>query len=182
MPIFLSSVWGSMGADQHCFRYIPPDPGGDPGRSCAHFYRDALLRLWRCAGTGTLTEDKLLTFVVYIYMYECMKVASYIDLQCFDPLGHVDLQAVWALGNIAGDSTECRDFVIDCNILPSLVRWVAMQCCRYSPQLLSWHLSSLTASFTGCWRNRTASPWWGTQCGLFQTCAEGRTRLQISPR
>lgn len=32
------------------------------------------------------------------------------------------LQAVWALGNIAGDSTECRDFVIDCNILPSLVQ------------------------------------------------------------
>lgn len=31
-------------------------------------------------------------------------------------------QAVWALGNIAGDSTECRDFVIDCNILPSLVQ------------------------------------------------------------
>lgn len=33
-------------------------------------------------------------------------------------------QAVWALGNIAGDSTECRDFVIDCNILPSLVQYV----------------------------------------------------------
>uniref|UniRef100_A0A8C6T1V7 Importin subunit alpha n=1 Tax=Neogobius melanostomus TaxID=47308 RepID=A0A8C6T1V7_9GOBI len=33
----------------------------------------------------------------------------------------VQEQAVWALGNIAGDSTECRDFVIDCNILPSLV-------------------------------------------------------------
>uniref|UniRef100_A0AAQ4QW14 Importin subunit alpha n=1 Tax=Gasterosteus aculeatus aculeatus TaxID=481459 RepID=A0AAQ4QW14_GASAC len=29
----------------------------------------------------------------------------------------VQEQAVWALGNIAGDSTECRDFVIDCNIL-----------------------------------------------------------------
>uniref|UniRef100_A0AAQ4QW88 Importin subunit alpha n=1 Tax=Gasterosteus aculeatus aculeatus TaxID=481459 RepID=A0AAQ4QW88_GASAC len=33
----------------------------------------------------------------------------------------VQEQAVWALGNIAGDSTECRDFVIDCNILPSLL-------------------------------------------------------------
>lgn len=36
-------------------------------------------------------------------------------------------QAVWALGNIAGDSTECRDFVIDCNILPSLVQYVVFQ-------------------------------------------------------
>lgn len=35
------------------------------------------------------------------------------------------LQAVWALGNIAGDSTECRDFVIECNILPSLLQYVA---------------------------------------------------------
>ncbi|KTG03079.1 hypothetical protein cypCar_00031682 [Cyprinus carpio] len=33
----------------------------------------------------------------------------------------VQEQAVWALGNIAGDSTECRDYVLDCNILPSLV-------------------------------------------------------------
>ncbi|PIO28011.1 hypothetical protein AB205_0066830, partial [Aquarana catesbeiana] len=33
----------------------------------------------------------------------------------------VQEQAVWALGNIAGDSTMCRDYVLDCNILPPLL-------------------------------------------------------------
>lgn len=31
------------------------------------------------------------------------------------------LQAVWALGNIAGDSAVCRDYVLNCNILPPLL-------------------------------------------------------------
>ncbi|XP_075021664.1 importin subunit alpha-5 isoform X1 [Calonectris borealis] len=34
----------------------------------------------------------------------------------------VQEQAVWALGNIAGDSTMCRDYVLDCNILPPLLQ------------------------------------------------------------
>lgn len=33
-------------------------------------------------------------------------------------------QAVWALGNIAGDSAVCRDYVLNCNILPPLLMWV----------------------------------------------------------
>ncbi len=33
----------------------------------------------------------------------------------------VQEQAVWALGNIAGDSPECRDLVLDHNILPPLI-------------------------------------------------------------
>lgn len=32
----------------------------------------------------------------------------------------VVFQAVWALGNIAGDNAECRDYVLNCGILPSL--------------------------------------------------------------
>lgn len=36
----------------------------------------------------------------------------------------VQEQAVWALGNIAGDSPECRDFEIDAGILPSLLQYV----------------------------------------------------------
>lgn len=35
------------------------------------------------------------------------------------------LQAVWALGNIAGDNAECRDYVLNCGILPSLQQWVS---------------------------------------------------------
>lgn len=31
------------------------------------------------------------------------------------------LQAVWALGNIAGDSTKCRDYVLGFNSLPPLL-------------------------------------------------------------
>ena len=31
------------------------------------------------------------------------------------------LKAVWALGNIAGDNAECRDFVLNCDILPPLL-------------------------------------------------------------
>lgn len=30
-------------------------------------------------------------------------------------------QSVWALGNIAGDSTQCRDYVLNNNVLPSLL-------------------------------------------------------------
>ena len=34
----------------------------------------------------------------------------------------VQEQAVWALGNIAGDSPECRDYEIDAGILPPLIQ------------------------------------------------------------
>lgn len=37
----------------------------------------------------------------------------------------VQEQAVWALGNIAGDSPSCRDHVLDCGILNPLLQWVA---------------------------------------------------------
>lgn len=33
----------------------------------------------------------------------------------------VQEQAVWALGNIAGDSPECRDHVLNSGILPPLL-------------------------------------------------------------
>ena len=34
------------------------------------------------------------------------------------------VQAVWALGNIAGDSPECRDYVINEGILMHLLQYV----------------------------------------------------------
>jgi importin subunit alpha-2 len=34
----------------------------------------------------------------------------------------VQEQAVWALGNIAGDSPDCRDRVLDSGILPPLLQ------------------------------------------------------------
>ncbi|XP_050777238.1 importin subunit alpha-5 isoform X4 [Gopherus flavomarginatus] len=46
----------------------------------------------------------------------------------------VQEQAVWALGNIAGDSTMCRDYVLDCQILPTLLQIP-------SPDSIDWFLA-----------------------------------------
>ncbi|XP_048675905.1 importin subunit alpha-5 isoform X1 [Caretta caretta] len=56
----------------------------------------------------------------------------------------VQEQAVWALGNIAGDSTMCRDYVLDCNILPTLLQEGG------EPKKLQPHLS--------LWKNHGADP------------------------
>lgn len=37
---------------------------------------------------------------------------------------HVCEQAVWALGNITGDGSECRDYVISQGIIPPLLKFV----------------------------------------------------------
>lgn len=37
------------------------------------------------------------------------------------PCEDVQEQAVWALGNIAGDSPECRDYVLNCGVLAPLL-------------------------------------------------------------
>lgn len=50
---------------------------------------------------------------VSLLVSRCMKLRFFM-LLCF-------LQAVWALGNIAGDSAVCRDYVLNCNILPPLL-------------------------------------------------------------
>jgi len=36
----------------------------------------------------------------------------------------VQEQAVWALGNIAGDSSDCRDHVLEAGILMPLLQYV----------------------------------------------------------
>ena len=38
----------------------------------------------------------------------------------------LSVQAVWALGNIAGDSPECRDYVLDTGILQPLLKYVGL--------------------------------------------------------
>lgn len=40
------------------------------------------------------------------------------------PYEDVCEQAVWALGNIAGDSAHCRDCVLNAEILPPLLQYV----------------------------------------------------------
>lgn len=55
----------------------------------------------------------------------------------------VQEQAVWALGNIAGDSTMCRDYVLDCNILPPLLQLFSKQNCLTMTRNAVWALSNL---------------------------------------
>merc|ERR1719419_1648080 len=59
------------------------------------------------------------------------------------PSDDVREQAVWALGNIAGDSPKCRDMVIEFNILQPL-----LQLCKHDSKLTllrnaTWTLSNL---------------------------------------
>uniref|UniRef100_A0A8C9NDT8 Importin subunit alpha n=1 Tax=Serinus canaria TaxID=9135 RepID=A0A8C9NDT8_SERCA len=51
--------------------------------------------------------------------------------------------AVWALGNIAGDSTMCRDYVLDCNILPPLLQLLSKQNRLTMTRNAVWALSNL---------------------------------------
>lgn len=39
------------------------------------------------------------------------------------PVDDVQEQAVWALGNIAGDSSECRDYVLDYGVMQPLLKY-----------------------------------------------------------
>ncbi|KAM5180827.1 importin subunit alpha-5 [Mantella aurantiaca] len=49
----------------------------------------------------------------------------------------------WALGNIAGDSTVCRDYVLDCNILPPLLQLLSKQNRLTMTRNAVWALSNL---------------------------------------
>lgn len=40
------------------------------------------------------------------------------------PVDDVQEQAVWALGNIAGDSSECRDYVLNSGVMQPLLKYV----------------------------------------------------------
>ncbi|XP_033102668.1 importin subunit alpha-7-like [Anneissia japonica] len=55
----------------------------------------------------------------------------------------VQEQAVWALGNIAGDSPDCRDYVLDCAILPPLLSLLAQSTRISMTRNAVWALSNL---------------------------------------
>jgi len=52
-------------------------------------------------------------------------------------------QAVWALGNIAGDSTHCRDHVISHNLMEPLLSNISSSSKMSMPRSATWTLSNL---------------------------------------
>jgi len=59
------------------------------------------------------------------------------------PFEDVQEQAVWALGNIAGDSPECRDLVLDHGILFPLMEILTKPCRLTMTRNAVWCLSNL---------------------------------------
>ncbi|XP_058163304.1 importin subunit alpha-6 isoform X1 [Dasypus novemcinctus] len=53
------------------------------------------------------------------------------------------VKAVWALGNIAGDNAECRDFVLNCEILPPLLELLTNSNRLTTTRNAVWALSNL---------------------------------------
>merc|ERR1712198_492965 len=58
-------------------------------------------------------------------------------------MGDVQEQAIWALGNIAGDSPECRDYVLEQGILQPLLTLLTKSTRLSMTRNAVWALSNL---------------------------------------
>ena len=94
---FLAAVWGCLGAHQHCIWHIREYQSGGWEWCCAHLCQAPQLPQRGCPRAG-MNRYCLLSGT---YMWWCLCC-------CFLFV----FQAVWALGNVAGDSPKCRDLVL----------------------------------------------------------------------
>jgi hypothetical protein len=76
---------------------------------------------------------------------ECGAVPAFRDL-LFSPKDEIREQAVWALGNIAGDSPACRDFVLSHQIMEPLLQNLAEHSTLSMLRNATWTLSNLCRS------------------------------------
>ena len=72
-------------------------------------------------------------------------IISNLNLFLHHPLTNVNPseQAVWALGNVAGDGATYRDFVINCGIIRPLIKLVSPELSMSFLRNLSWTISNL---------------------------------------
>ncbi|KAF3852013.1 hypothetical protein F7725_005368 [Dissostichus mawsoni] len=84
------------------------------------------------------------------YVVEHGAVPSFIALLA-SPMLHISEQAVWALGNIAGDGAAYRDILIECNVVPALLA-------RISPDTPVGYLRNLTWTLSNLCRNKNPFP------------------------
>ena len=74
-------------------------------------------------GRSVCYANKLLMYLhthTHMYTHKQGGVPMFVRLLSSEHQNVID-QAVWALGNIAGDGAECRDFTIRCGIVQPLI-------------------------------------------------------------
>ncbi|NXW07469.1 IMA6 protein, partial [Fregetta grallaria] len=97
--------------------------------------KDILIEVSRAVTNFTLT---LLTVLVAVIQF--LILVLYLR---GEKLYGCQRTAVWALGNIAGDNAECRDFVLNCGILPPLLELLTNSNRLTTTRNAVWALSNL---------------------------------------